>query len=250
MIRLWVGSALFNLGFYGFTTITVLTCIPVLVLPRGALMWVLRSYTWIVEAMLRVFCNIHVEVEGAGNLPPGAVLIVSKHQSAFDTVFWLNRLPDPCYIMKIELMRIPVWGWLARKCEMVGVDRAGGASALKKMVKECQAAAAAGRQIVIYPEGTRAAPGMTEPYQPGVAAIAAVTRVPVVPVATNSGLFWGRKAFRKFPGTIRVKILPPLEPGLGRAALMTRLEAVIEAESRAMLPPGLTPGSPPGGEPG
>jgi 1-acyl-sn-glycerol-3-phosphate acyltransferase len=150
-------------------------------------------------------------------------------------VFWLSRLPDPCYIMKIELMRIPVWGWIARKCEMVGVDRAGGGAALKKMVRECQAAATAGRQIVIYPEGTRAAAGVTEPYQPGVAAIAGVTKLPVVPVATNSGRFWGRNSFMKSPGTIRVKILPPLEPGLSRAALMTQLEEVIEGESRAML---------------
>lgn len=235
MIRLWVGSALFNLGFYGFTTVTVLSAIPILALPRGVLMWVLRSYTWIVEAMLLVFCNIRVAVEGAENIPPGAVLIASKHGSAFDTVFWLNRLPDPCYIMKIELMRIPVWGWLARKCEMVGVDRSGGGAALKKMVRECQAAAAAGRQIVIYPEGTRAAAGVTEPYQPGVAAIAAVTKLPVVPVATNSARFWGRHSFLKRPGTIRVKILPPLEPGLSRAALMAALEEVIEAESRALL---------------
>ena len=110
--------------------------LPLLALPRGVLLWVLRSYTWIVEAMLRVFCNIRVQVEGAEHIPPGAVLIVSKHGSAFDTVFWLNRLPDPCYIMKIELMRIPVWGWMARKCEMVGVDRAGGGAALKKLDHE------------------------------------------------------------------------------------------------------------------
>jgi 1-acyl-sn-glycerol-3-phosphate acyltransferase len=234
-MRLWIGSLLFNLGFYGFTTVTVLTSIPILALPRPVLMWVLRSYTWIVEAMLRVFCDIRVHVEGAENIPPGAVLIVSKHGSAFDTVFWLNRLPDPCYIMKIELMRIPVWGWLARKCEMVGVDRSGGGAALKKMVRECQAAAAAGRQIVIYPEGTRAAAGVTEPYQPGVAAIAGTTKLPVVPVATNSAKYWGRKAFRKFPGVIRVKILPPLPPGLGRAELMRTLEEVIERESDALL---------------
>lgn len=239
-MRVFVGSLAFNIGFYAFTTITVLTSLPILLLPRRVLMYVLRSYTWVTERMLRVFCGIRVQVEGAENIPPGAVLIVSKHQSAFDTVFWLSRLPDPCYIMKIELMRLPVWGMLARKCGMVAVDREGGAAALRTMVKETKAAAEAGRQIVIYPEGTRAVPGVTEPYQPGVAAIAGATRLTVVPVATNSGVFWGRKAFSKRPGVIRVKILPPLPPGLNRARLMAALEEQIEGESRAMLP-GATP---------
>ena len=233
-MRVFVGSLLFNMGFYGFTTVTVLTSLPLLLLPRQALLYVLRSYTWVTEAMLRVFCGVRVQVEGAENIPRGAVLIVSKHQSAFDTVFWLSRLPDPCYVMKIELMRIPVWGWLARKCGMISVDREGGAPALRQMVKEARAAAEAGRQIVIYPEGTRAAPGASEPYQPGVAAIAAAARVPVLPVATNSGVFWGRKAFSKRPGVIRVKILPALPPGLGRARLMAALQEQIESESLAM----------------
>ena len=236
-MRVFLGSLLFNLGFYFFTAVTVLTSLPLLALPRGVLLYVLRSYTWVTEAMLFVFCGVRVQVEGADNIPPGAVLIVSKHQSAFDTVFWLGRLPDPCYVMKIELMRIPVWSWLARKCGMISVDREGGATALRTMVKAARAAADAGRQIVIYPEGTRAVPGMTEPYQPGVAAIAAAARVPVVPVATNSGVFWGKKAFQKRPGVIRVKILPALPPGLVRAKLMAELEARIEGESLAMLDP-------------
>ena len=234
-MRVFFGSLLFNLGFYGFTAVVVATSLPLLPLPRGVLVWVLRSYTWVVEAMLRLFCGVRVQVEGFENIPPGAVLIVSKHQSAFDTVFWLSRLPDPCYVMKIELMRIPVWGWLARKCGMISVDREGGAPALRNMVKEARAVAAAGRQIVIYPEGTRAAPGVTEPYQPGVAAIAGAIRVPIVPVATNSGVFWGRKAFSKRPGVLRVKILPALPAGLIRSRLMAELEEVIESESRAML---------------
>ena len=241
-----MGSLLFNLGFYAFTTITVFTSLPLLALPRGVLLYVLRSYTWGTELMLRVFCGVRVVVEGAENIPPGAVLIVSKHQSAFDTVFWLSRLPDPCYVMKIELMRTPVWGWLARKCGMISVDREGGAPALRQMVKEARAAATAGRQIVIYPEGTRAVPGVTEPYQPGVAAIAGAARLTVVPVATNSGVCWGRKAFSKRPGVIRVKILPPLPPGLARARLMAMLEETIEGESRAMLTDPAAQRSPPG----
>lgn len=236
-MRVFLGSLLFNLGFYVFTTITVFTSLPLLALPREALLYVLRSYTWVTEGMLRVFCDVRVEVEGMEHIPPGAVLIVSKHQSAFDTVFWLSRLPDPCYVMKIELMRIPVWGWLARKCAMVAVDRDGGAAALRLMVKQVKQAADVGRQIVIFPEGTRAAPGVAEPYQPGVAAIAAATRLTVVPVATNSGVYWGRNAFAKRPGVIRMKILPPLPAGLGRAGLMAALEERIETESRALLMP-------------
>jgi len=232
---LFLRSLAFNIGFYGFTVVTVVTAIPILFLPRKILRRVMRSYTFWVELMLRVLCNVRVHVEGMEHIPPGACLIVSKHGSAFDTVFWLSRLPDPCYVMKVELMRLPLWGWLARHLEMISVDRDGGGAALKQMVRDTQKAAADGRQIIIYPEGTRVAPDVQAPYQPGVAAMAAVTKLPVIPVATNSAWFWGRRAFTIHPGILRVKVLPALPPNLPRAQFMATLEEVIEGET-ALLP--------------
>lgn len=224
-------SALFNLLFLGGTALTVLIGLPMLAARPPMVIAFVRGWARLMLALLRIVCGIRVEVTGLGNIPPGGVIIAAKHQSAFDTVIWLTLLKSPVYVMKKELGLIPFWGMLARHCGNVTVDRAGGASALKAMVRDSQAALAAGRPLVIFPEGTRSAPGERVPYQPGVAALATATRAPVVPAATDSGLFWGRRAFHKRPGTIHVSVLPPLPPGLPRQALMAALESAIETES-------------------
>jgi 1-acyl-sn-glycerol-3-phosphate acyltransferase len=228
-------SILFNIAFFGATTVLCLLSLPLMLLPRGAFMAMLAFYGRLVEGMLAVICGLRVRVIGMENLPPGPVLIASKHQSAFDTVFWLSRLPDPCYVLKAELMKIPVWGWLARHSKMVAVDRDGGATALKQMVRDAGAALAESRQIVIFPEGTRTAPGERVAYQPGVAALASALKVPVVPVATDSGVYWGKNAFAKRPGVLTVSVLPPIPAGTPRAALMRGLEEAIEAETARLL---------------
>ena len=224
-------SALFNLFFIGGTALTALGAVPMLPAPPRMLRAYVRLWARGVICALRVICGIRVEVTGLEHVPPGGAIIAAKHQSAFDTVVWLVLLPEVVYVLKKELMDIPVWGWLARRCAHVAVDRKAGASALRGMVRAAQARLAEGRPIVIFPEGTRTAPGERRPYQPGVAALAAATGAPVVPVATDSGLLWGRRAFRKRPGTIHVAILPPLPAGLPRAALMNALEEAIEGET-------------------
>jgi 1-acyl-sn-glycerol-3-phosphate acyltransferase len=169
------------------------------------------------------------------HVPAGACVIAAKHQSAFDTIIWHALLPDAAYVLKAELLRIPLFGPLARHAEMIPVDRAGGGGALRRMLRAAEAALAKGRQVVIFPEGTRTAPGERVPYQPGVLAIAAATDAPVVPVATDSGRLWGRRAFLKHPGVIRIVVMPPLPAGLGRAALHKALETAIEEESARLL---------------
>jgi 1-acyl-sn-glycerol-3-phosphate acyltransferase len=141
-------------------------------------------------------------------------------------------------VLKRELLHIPMFGWYMRKVGMIAVDRSRGASALKQMVREAQATFAAGRSIAIFPEGTRTAPGEHKPYQPGVAALYTQLGVPVVPIALNSGLFWGRKAFLKKPGTITLQILPAIPPGLDRKTFMKRLESSIEDASKALAKAG------------
>lgn len=224
-------SALFNLLFLGGTALTVLAGLPLLAARPALLIGYVRGWARAMLWALRILCGIRVEATGLGNIPPGGAIIAAKHQSAFDTVVWLVLLDAPAYVLKKELLSIPLWGRLARHCGHVAVDRAGGASALKAMVRESQAALAGGRPLVIFPEGTRSAPGDRLPYQPGVAALAIATRAPVVPAATDSGLFWGRRAFHKRPGTIHVSVLPPLPAGLPRPALMAALQDAIETES-------------------
>ena len=149
--------------------------------------------------------GIRLQVSGLEHVGSGAALIASRHQSAFDTFVWLTLVPRCCYVLKRELLRIPLFGPLLPLSGMIAVDREGGANALRGLMREGVRAAREQRQIVIFPEGTRAEPGSLLPLQPGVAALAARTHLPVIPVVTDSGRCWGRRAFHKRPGTIHVR---------------------------------------------
>lgn len=222
-------SALFNLAFFGLTAAACVAALPLLLAPRGWTGRAVRLWARIVVWLLGAICRTQVRVTGAEHLPrAGAALIAAKHQSAFDTIIWFTLLPDAVYVLKRELFRIPFYGWHARRAGMIGVDRDGGANALRGMLRDARQAVAAGRQIVIFPEGTRVTPGERHPYQPGIVALAAATRLPVIPAATDSGRFWGRRAFVKRPGVITVAVLPPLPPGLAREPLLAALAARIE----------------------
>ena len=233
---IWLRSALFNLLFFALSASLSVAAMPLLIFPRRALTALTRFWARMVLALMRGICGIRLRVTGREHLPAGGpALIAAKHQSAFATIVWLFLLPDSAYVLKRELLLIPGYGWLARKARMIAVDRAAGPAAMRHLIRAGREAVAEGRQIVIFPEGTRVAPGARVPYQPGVAALAAATGLPVIPAATDSGLFWGRRAFRKRPGVITLAILPPLPAGLRREALMARLEEVIEAETDRLL---------------
>jgi len=228
-------SVLFNLLFFiGSATMAVLI-LPLALGPRRILMQTVQWWARGIVLLLRVVCDIRVRVTGLEHLPPGPALVAAKHQSAFDTVVWLWLLPNPVYVLKRELLHIPVYGWLARRTGMIPVDRTAGATAMRQLLRAGTTAAGEGRQIVIFPEGTRVAPGARVPYLPGVVALAAATGVPVVPAATDSGLSWGRRSFLKRPGTITVALLPPLPPGLNRAATMEALVGAIEPETDRLI---------------
>jgi 1-acyl-sn-glycerol-3-phosphate acyltransferase len=234
-VSTFLRSALFNAIVFVLTWTVMLLSLPLLAAPRAALREVVRFWARSVIALLRAVCGVRVELRGQTNIPPGGCVLAAKHQSAFDTAIWVALLPDAAYVLKRELLSIPVYGWLARKAGMIPVDRKGGGAALRAMLRQAVAAVAEGRQVVIFPEGTRTAPGERVAYQPGVVAIAAATSAPVLPVATDSGRIWGRRAFRKNPGIIRVSVLPPLPAGLNRAAMISALETAIETETAALL---------------
>lgn len=229
---LWLRSLAFNIAFWSTTALVAVFGLPVLAFGQEATMRVVRVYARIVLAELRLLCGIEVRVTGTEFLPRGgAALIAAKHQSAFDTLVWLVLLPHACYVLKQELLRIPLWGWWARGTGQIAVDRAAGSAAMRHLLKSGKAAAAEGRQLVIFPEGTRTAPGQRVPYQPGIVALASATGLPVIPVATDSGLCWSRRAFVKRPGTITVAVLEPLPPRLPKADLLARLQQTIESET-------------------
>jgi 1-acyl-sn-glycerol-3-phosphate acyltransferase len=223
---IWVRSLLFNLAFFGVTAVIAILGLPLLARP-GWTRVAMGAWSRAVIALLPV-AGIRLRVTGLENIPPGGCIIASKHQSAFDTVVWLALLPRGTYVLKQELLRIPLYGWYARRSGMIAVDRSGGGLALRRMLRAASEAARAHQQIVIFPEGTRTAPGTRPGLQPGIVGIAAATGVPVVPVATDSGLVWGRRAFLKRPGLIQIVVKPPLPLNLPRGDLLAALAEAIE----------------------
>jgi 1-acyl-sn-glycerol-3-phosphate acyltransferase len=227
-------SLLFNVYYFASFVLTPLVLWVCLPLPRPYMVRGVRLWVRSLNAGLEWIAGLAYEVRGLENVPEGAAVFACKHQSAWETTVFFVLADDPAYVLKKELLFIPFWGWVGRKCKAIGVDRAGGIGALKRLVRESSAALDANRQVIIFPEGTRMAPGRTRPYHPGIAAIYAATEAPVVPVALNSGVFWGRRRFLKRPGVITLEFLPPVPRGLDRRAFLTELQARIETASERL----------------
>ncbi len=228
-------SFLFNALFYFWTGLIVILCVPLLAGPRQALFTAGRIWARGNLFMLRHICRLSYTVRGLENLPDTPCLIASKHQSAWDTIIFSTFLNGPGFVLKRELLKIPVFGWYVVGAGCIPIDRAGGPSALRRMIDYAREVLARGQTIVIFPEGTRAAPGTHLPYHPGTAALYTRLGVPVVPVALNSGLYWGRRTFLKKPGHIVLEILPPIAPGMPRKAFALELEKRIESASARLL---------------
>jgi 1-acyl-sn-glycerol-3-phosphate acyltransferase len=184
---------------------------------------------------LRTIVGTRMEVRGREKLPKPPYLVASKHQSAWDTFALIPIFTDPALVMKWELTLIPFYGWFSRKFEHVFVRRERGPAALRRLVRDAQARAAAGREVLIFPEGTRRPPGAPPDYKPGAVALYEGLGLPCVPVALNSGLYWPRRQLSRYPGTITVEILDPLPAGLPRAAFKAELQSRIEAASSRLI---------------
>ncbi len=227
-------SLLFNAFFYLWTTIILVVGLPLMLGPRSWLYHLGRLWVRVIMLALRLICGLRYQVRGRENLPEGGYLLAAKHQSAWDTLIFSLLLWEHSFILKQELTWIPLFGLYLLRAGLVPVDRQGGSKALRKMVASAKRVIDEGRPIVIFPEGTRVAPGQRRPYHPGVAALYSQLGVSVVPVALNSGLFWGRHSFLKQPGCITLAFLPPIEPGLKRKEFLQRLEATIEKHSEIL----------------
>ena len=231
---IWLRSLAFNVAFFAATVLLGVLGLPFLLTPRRWDMAFGRFWAWCVLALLRAIVGLRDDIRGRENLPGGAYIIAMKHQSAWDTLILPVVLGDPANVLKRELLWVPFYGWYAAKAGSIAIDRGGGARALRGMVAASRRAAAAERPIVIFPQGTRTAPGQIAPYQPGIAALYQALQLPVVPAAVNSGLYWGRRAFAKRPGRIALEFLAPIPPGLARAAFMAELERRIETATREL----------------
>jgi 1-acyl-sn-glycerol-3-phosphate acyltransferase len=228
-----VRALLFNLAFYGVTALLAFVYLPLLLIPgkagTRAMMAAGRAWSALILWLLKVIVGLNYDVRGREHLPDGPMLVAAKHQSAWDTLMLPVLLGRPVVILKRELFWIPFYGWYAKRAGMVAIDRKGGGKALRAMLRDAKTRTVEdGRPLVIFPQGTRTAPGAKAPYQPGVAALYGELSVPCLPLALNSGLFWGRRAFTKRPGRIAVEFLPAIPPGLPKREFLARLEAAIE----------------------
>jgi 1-acyl-sn-glycerol-3-phosphate acyltransferase len=220
LLRSIVFTAIFYLG----SVPTVLAAaIGALISPKaltaGSKIWA----TWF-HWCARYLMGINLVIEG--EIPQNGVIVAMKHQSGFEAILTLWLFDNPAVVMKAELHKIPFWGFVARKHGTIPVDRAGSASALRAMMRAAQSALAQDRPIVIFPEGTREPVGTHAPLQSGFAGLYRALKVPVVPVALNSGRCWP-KGLVKRPGTITLRFLDPIPPGLARAEIEARVHAAI-----------------------
>jgi 1-acyl-sn-glycerol-3-phosphate acyltransferase len=237
-VLILVRSILFNIAFYLNLLFYLVAAFPSLFLPHRAVVAFAKSWGRTNLRLLRTICGIDVAWVGLDKIPPGALIVAAKHQSTWETFALLTLFDDPTFIIKRELMWIPVFGWYTWKARMIPVNRGARSQALADMTERARAELAHNRQLVIFPEGTRRAPGAEPAYKFGVAHLYGEIGVPCLPIALNSGLVWRRRGFLRHPGTVRVEILDPIPPGLGPTEFYERLKRDIETATARLIAAG------------
>ncbi len=231
-------SLAFHAAFYLTTILFMVFGLPLFFAPRRWVVWAWKLYARTISVLLRWIAGVGMEVRGPDRLPDGGYIVAAKHQSAWDTIAPMAYLPDPAVILKKELMDIPLYGQFARKLGMIPVRRDRGAVALREMARTARMRAEEGRQVFVFPEGTRRAPGAPPDYKPGVVMLYEELDAPCVPLALNSGLYWPRHAWRLTPGTIIMEFLEPIPPGLPREAFRRRLIEATESATARLVAEG------------
>jgi 1-acyl-sn-glycerol-3-phosphate acyltransferase len=238
MLAIFLRSLLFNILFYPVFLFWAVIALPTLAMPRAALMKVASWWAQSNIFLMRVICNIKVEFRGVEKIPKGPLVVAAKHQSMWETISLLRFFEAPFFVLKRELTWIPLFGLFLIKSNMIAIDRGAGARALKAMMRRATEEVRHGRQFVIFPEGTRRPVGAPPHYKTGVGLIYGNCGVPCLPVALNSGLFWPRRTFLRYPGTLVVEFLDPLPPGLPRDEFMSRIETIIEEATGRLVAAG------------
>lgn len=235
---LYLRSAFFLIWFVVISVAMHIACLPTLLLDRKSASWVPRVWANLILWGLKIFADLGYEVRGKEHLIHGGILIASKHYCMWETIALFALLDDPAVVIKRELLRVPLYGWYARKQEMIFVDRSAGAAAVRTMLNAARHVLTESRPILIFPEGTRKAIGAPPDYKPGVAGLYTELEIPCVPVALNSGLFWIAGGWLKKPGTIVVEFLEAVPPGLPRQQFMAELQTRIETASTRLVAEG------------
>jgi 1-acyl-sn-glycerol-3-phosphate acyltransferase len=228
-------SIIFNISFYVLLVVLMLIGLPTFLMRRQTVQSWARLWARLSLVLLDRICHLKVEFRGLEHLPKGAVLIAPKHQSLLETFALLVVVEDFTFVHKRELGFIPLFGWYLWGTGQIAIDRAKRASALAEVVRGARKIFKENRQFIIFPEGTRRPVGAAPNYKAGVALVQADAKVACIPVALNSGLFWARRHFRRYPGTVVIEFLAPIEPGLGKAKFMQTLEDRIESATNRLV---------------
>lgn len=238
-------SLAFNAFFYVHTFVSLFVLLPSAAISKERLLRDIKRWARINRRGLEILGGVKVELRGLENIPTGGAIVASKHQSTFETVCLLDLFADPAFVLKKELLSIPIFGWYAKTTDQIPIDRAAGRTALTAMTERAREAMARGRQLVIYPEGTRRPAGAEPSYKHGIVHLYRDLGVPMVPVALDSGLFWPRHGFRRHPGTLVVAFLPQIPPGRDPEEAFADLRRAIEETSDALIAEALAAPNPP-----
>lgn len=232
---IYLRSALFNVLFFLNLLGLMIVSLPALAMNRHAVFAVARTWARSSLWLLRVICNIEVEFRGLENIPKGGFLIAPKHQSVWETFALCLFFPDFTFILKRELMWVPFFGWYLWRADQIAINRASGSAALNEAAQRSREILKQGRQVFIFPEGTRRPAGAPAAYKFGVAHIYSQSGAPCLPVALNSGLFWPRRSFIKRPGCVLVEFLEPIAPGLDRSEFFKLLQQRMETSTDRLI---------------
>ena len=236
----FIRSLLFNVFLVIWTVFSSTLFSPLIFFKNPKLISILGTvWSYVMLKVLKIICNIKIEVQGVENLPNLPCIIACKHQSAIETAFFLQYLKFPVYVIKKELLNIPFYGWFLKNMGMIPIDRKGGMSALKQLLKDSEEALKENRSIIIFPEGTRVRPFASTSYHVGVVALHnKFSNIPILPVAVNSGLFWSKNSWQKYPGTVIFKLLPPITKKFDKKVLLQHLKKTIDKHSNELCKTG------------
>lgn len=232
---IFLRSLLFNIFFFGWSFFAAVLFLPLFIISPRMAQRAGAPWAGVTLWLARILCGITHEIRGSEYLQDAPIIYASKHQSAWDTIVFLLLFKRPAYVLKRELLRIPGWGWYLWRMKMIAIDRMAKASGMKQMLKQSKGALADRRPVIIFPEGTRTLPGAKSTFHPGVVAMYSMLKTPITPIALNSGCYWSKNAFMKYPGKIILEVLPPIAPSLEKDAFMATLQNAIEMASQKLL---------------
>ncbi|RTL53530.1 MAG: 1-acyl-sn-glycerol-3-phosphate acyltransferase [Bradyrhizobiaceae bacterium] len=235
MALLFARSLIYQVVFYLNLAFWILLGLPTYAMPRWGVVWIAKNWGRTSIFWMRIVCGTKVEYRGMEKIPEGPLLVAAKHQSTWETFALLQFFRQPLYILKRELLLLPFFGWYLSKANMIGVNRGAGGRALIEVFKRARDEVRRGRQLIIFPEGTRMPVGAPPDYKSGVSQIYVTCGVTCIPVALNAGMFWPRRSFLRYPGTIVIEFLDPIAPGLSRDEFTKRVSADIETATARLV---------------